>query len=83
MASKKEVLKIVAERFPESNNQIINLFPKSEFFRSICEDYVNCLQTMDRLESSKQMKKIGFKREYESLLQELEDELMSNLRQTE
>ena len=83
MASVKKIQQIVAKRFPESDHQITELYHKSEFFRSICEDYIDCLQTIERLKSSKKQIKKNIKKEYELLLQDIENELVSNLRQFE
>jgi len=79
MASKKKVLNAVIKKFPESHHLILELFHQSDFFRSICEDYAVCFETIKRLESSKQMIKKGYKKEYTILLEELEKELFKKL----
>ena len=79
--AKKKVLNIIIERFPESRLQIEELFYQSDFFQSICEDYAVCFQVINRLESSKQMTKKGYEKEYTILLEELEEELLSNLKE--
>ena len=79
MASEKKVLNTVIKRFPESRLQIVELFHQSDFFRSICEDYAVCFEVIKRLESSKQMTKKGYNKEYKILLEELEKELISRL----
>ena len=83
MASKNTTLYIVIERFPEASQQITELFHQSDFFRSICEDYADCLQVIKRLECSRQMTKKGYKKEYEALLEDLERELFSKLNENE
>jgi hypothetical protein len=79
MASEKKVLNTVIKRFPESHLLIIELFHQSDFFRSICKDYAVCFEVMNRLESSEQMTKKGYKMEYKILLEELEKEIISRL----
>ena len=79
MANKNKALDIVSRKFPESRHLIIELFHQSDFFRSICEDYALCLETIIRLDASKHMIKKGYKKEYEDLLQDLENELISKL----
>lgn len=79
MASKNKTLDIVIKRFPESCHEITELFSHSDYFRSICEDYVDCLQVIKRFESTNQMINKGYQKEYEALLQELEKELREKL----
>lgn len=79
MANKNKALDIVSKKFPASRHLIIELFHQSDFFRSICEDYAVCFETIKRLESSEQMIKKGYKREYTILLEELEKELFTKL----
>jgi len=80
MASKNKTLDTVIKRFPESGSQIEELFADSDFFRSICEDYAECLHILNRIEFSNQINRRGYKKEYQTLLQELEEELISKLK---
>ena len=81
MASEKEVLNTVIDRFPESCLQITELFSQSDYFRSICQDYVLCVQVIKNLDAARQMHKKGYKKEYEALLKDLEAELISKLQE--
>jgi len=80
MASKKNTLRIVITKFPESCQEITELFHHSDFFRSICEDYVDCLQVLERLSATHRMINKGYIKEYKALLQELEKELLVRLK---
>ena len=83
MASKNTALYTVTERFPEASHQIAELFHQSDFFRSICEDYADCVKVIKGFECSRQMTKKGYKKEYEALLEDLERELFSKLKENE
>ena len=81
MASEKEVLSTVIDRFPESCLQITELFSQSDYFRSICLDYALCVQVIKNLDAVRQMHKKGYRKEYEVLLKDLERELISKLQE--
>lgn len=81
MASKKSPLKIVLSKFPEQALLIKELFVVSESFRSLCEDYADCLNVIKDLDCYSQMLQKGYKNEYEVLLLELEEEVFSRLNQ--
>ena len=81
MASKKKVLQKVIKKFPDSCALITELFDCSDYFQSLCEDYADCLQVIERFEISDKMKKRGYYREYEELLEELEQELSLRLKE--
>lgn len=79
MASKKSILKKVLEMFPEHHLVIEELYRESDSFRSICEDYTECLEINKNLDYSEGIIQAGYKQEYERLLQELEEELVTKL----
>jgi len=81
MASKKEVLHQVIRKFPDSCQLITELFDSSDYFKSLCKDYADCLQVIEQFEISDKMKKRGYYREYEELLEELEQELSARLKE--
>lgn len=83
MASKKNIIRKLVSKFPEQSDQISEYFLQSSSFRSICEDYVTCFQVLERSYSAARMKKKGYLKEYETLLEELEKELLLNLRHYE
>jgi hypothetical protein len=83
MASKNQSLNTVIERFPEVGCQITEFYHQSDFFRSICEDYADCLEVIKRLESSNHMTEKGYKKEYQALLDDLEKELFLKLKKYE
>ena len=66
MASKKSPVEEVIKRFPDQGMLIENL----------CQDFADCLNVIKRLDKSSEMIRCGYKKEYETLLQELEEELV-------
>ena len=80
MASEKNVLAVVVKRFPESCQQITKLYLSSDFFRSLCHDYWDCLQVIKNLEASNRMMQKRYDKEYRILLKELEKELRAGLK---
>lgn len=79
MASKNSILDVVLKRFPESEQLIEELFAESDCFRSICENYADCIEVLNRYESCNRMTRKGYIKEYRELLKELEKELLSKL----
>ncbi len=79
MASEKDVLDEVVERFPESCRLITKLYHSSDFFRSLCEDYYECMQVIKNLEASDRMIQKRYDKEYRILLKDLEKELRVRL----
>ena len=80
MASEKDVLVAVVGRFPKSCQQITKLYHSSDFFRSLCNDYWDCLQVIKNLEASDKMMQKRYDKEYRILLKELEKELRAGLK---
>ena len=79
MASENDILESVVKRFPESHQLITELYYSSDFFRSLCDDFAECLQVIDNLQSSEKMTRKGYYEEYVTLLSELEAELAGQL----
>lgn len=79
MATKKSPVKKVLERFPEKGILIEKLYTASDSFRCLCQDFAECLDVIQRLDNSNEMIRCGYKKEYETLLKELEEELVKNL----
>jgi hypothetical protein len=74
---KNEVLQIIRERFPDLAEQIESLFSGCEGFQEICEDYVLCQNAVQKIESGDPLKKGEYLKEYEKALAELEEELLT------
>lgn len=79
MASKNTSLKKVLEKFPEYRLLIEELYRESDSFRSLCEDFTECLEIIRNIDYSECIIRAGYKQEYETLLQELEEELFAKL----
>jgi hypothetical protein len=78
MLSEQDILKMVINKFPEQANRLTELFYKDENFREICEDYVLCIRSMDKIISTTSMTNRILK-EYKKALKELENEMLMYL----
>jgi hypothetical protein len=75
MTSKKLIIEKLMEKFPDQANLICELFEESDSFRSVCEDYMECRQVIERLKYVTTMAEQGYLQEYKILFEELEDEI--------
>ncbi len=75
MTSKKLIIETLMEKFPDQANLIRELFEESDSFRSVCEDYMECRQVMERLKYATTMVEQSYLQEYNILFKELEDEI--------
>ena len=75
MTSKKLIIETLRKKFPDQANLIVELFEESDSFRSLCEDYLECRQVIERLKYATTMVEQGYLEEYKTLLEELEDEI--------
>jgi hypothetical protein len=75
MTSKKLIIEALMEKFPDQTNLIRELFEESDSFRSVCEDYRECRQVIDRLKYATTMVEQGYLQEYKKLSKELEEEI--------
>ena len=80
---KDKVLDTIINKYPHSKTKIKKLFHESDIFRSICEDYFECLQVIKRIEYLENINKKGYKKEYEELLEKLKWELFLSLKKQE
>ncbi|MBN1482601.1 hypothetical protein EH223_11195 [candidate division KSB1 bacterium] len=74
MASKKCDLDLIFENYPDHHSAIAALYGESACFRSLCEDYMNCLTFINTLESQMDSEQHDLE-EFKCLLQDLKDEL--------
>lgn len=79
MTRKKLDLEAVLKKFPNQTTLIHELYMESDSFRSLCEDFLECQEVIERLKSSTTMVGKGYLQEYEILLDELEQELVNKL----
>jgi hypothetical protein len=73
---------ILFERFPELKETIKALFKKNESFRTLCEDYRQCADTLQYWNQSLGEEALVRMREYETLLRELEEEILQNVNES-
>lgn len=67
------------KKFARQANLLRELFDESDSFRSLCTDYLECQQVMERLKYTSEMLEEGSLREYQELYKELEDEISNRL----
>ena len=72
-------LYILFERFPEQKETIKALFKKNESFKTLCEDYRLCRESLQHWNQSLDDDAPARMREYEALLRELEEEILQNV----
>ena len=75
MTSKKLIIETLMEKFPDQAYLIVELFEESDSFRSLCEDYMECRQVIERLKYATTMVEQGYLQEYNILFEELEEEI--------
>ncbi len=75
MTSKKLIIEALRKKFPDQANLIRELFEESDSFRSVCEDYLECRQVIERLKYATKIVEQGYLQEYKTLLEELEEEI--------
>ena len=72
-------LYILFERFPEQKETIKALFKNNESFKTLCEDYRLCRESLQHWNQSLDDDAPARMREYEALLRELEEEILQNV----
>ena len=72
-------LKMLKDQFPMQETLIDDLYQQDAMFRSLCSDYVLCLQFLDKFKNEFSEKMVSME-EYEQLKKDLETELRSYLR---
>jgi uncharacterized protein YdcH (DUF465 family) len=73
---------ILFERFPEQKETIKALFKKNESFKTLCEDYNRCAKALQHWNQSLDEDALLRMREYEVLLQQLEEEILQNVNES-
>ena len=73
MKNTYEILHVITYRFPNHKDLIKELFQQSSSFQTLCEDYYECKKMLEKF--TKINNKNGdIKREYQTLLAEIEEE---------
>jgi hypothetical protein len=70
---------ILFDRFPERKETIKALFKTNESFRTLCEEYCRCADTLKYWNQSLDEDAPARIWEYEALLGELEEEILQNM----
>lgn len=78
MESANTHLAVMIEQYPEYKKRIVDLYDNDPAFRSLCSDYVLCLQYFQRIRTEVNEKRLSLD-EYEEVKKDLESELRSYL----
>lgn len=78
MKNEDKILNLISLRFPNHKELITELFKESESFRSLCEDYYDCKRMLDESITINN-KSSDTRKEYQILLNEIEDELLERI----
>ena len=78
MKNEDKILNLISLRFPNHKELITELFKESESFRSLCEDYYDCKRMLDESITINN-KSSDTRKEYQILLNEIEDELLEKI----
>ena len=72
----------VLKRFPEQKDAIHQYFRKNENFQTICDDYRQCAEALDRWNGSTSEEAPARRNEYADLLLDLESEILQTLNES-
>lgn len=72
-------LSIVMSKFPGRQEMIKSLFKKNESFQILCEDYRQCSEALKYWNESTSEDAAARRKEYESLLRDLGEEISQSL----
>ncbi|MEN6437777.1 MAG: hypothetical protein ABFD97_04275 [Syntrophobacter sp.] len=76
MTNDTSVLDLIMARFPEHSESLEHLYVKSESFRTLCDDIRECLATLETWSQSMAEEAPVYRKEFATLLQELEEEVL-------
>ena len=75
-------LPIVLAKFPEHQEKIKRLFKRNETFQTLCEDYRRCSEALKYWNNFASEEAPARREEYRSLLRDLEDEILQNVKES-
>lgn len=70
----------VIDHFPEYQQAIKHLFKDNQNFQTLCSDYRRCAKALEIWNKSDLCEAPKRREEYENLLQELESEILENIK---
>jgi hypothetical protein len=73
------ILETITSAFPQHKSNIIALYNESQSFIEVCEDYVLCLESIQKLESGNSVNKDQEINDLRSAIVDLEEELLSRI----
>ena len=75
-------LSIVLAKFPDHEETIKRLFREKATFQSLCEDYRQCSEALQYWSRSSSEEAPARRDEYGNLLQDLSEEILQNLKES-
>jgi hypothetical protein len=74
MANRDRILEIIKQKYPRHDMRIEQLYQQDQEFKSLCEDYVSCLNVVQKINLlSEEQRKTS--QDYETVIKDLEKEL--------
>lgn len=70
---------LVIKQFPERKDMLTELYKRNGSFKSICEDYLVCVETLTYWNNIDSDESMARKKEYGELIQSLESEILGSL----
>jgi len=83
MDNDKAGFAMVVERFPEKKEVLRRLFESNQSFQSLCDEYYACMTALRYWRESDLPEAPDFRNEFSTLLSELEEEIVEQLKSTE
>ena len=65
----------VISRFPERKQLVQRLFRENETFRTLCDDYGKCVETLSYWNRATSEDSLALREDYTALIREIEDEI--------
>ena len=70
---------LIMKRFPDRKDALLHMYRKSDSFKSICDSYQECFEALRYWAESEHETAVDRHREYESLLHDLEQDILQSL----
>ena len=75
-------LSVVLAKFPDHAEKIRRLFRQNSTFQAECEDYRQCFRALEHWSQSETHSAPSRREEYETLLKDLEEEILQTLKES-
>jgi hypothetical protein len=79
MQAAENILETITNEFPQHERTLIALFNNSISFIEVCEDYVQCMEAIKKLDTTNKLNKEKEINDLKFLLTELGEEILSRI----